>query len=75
MKQFGLEQGYWTGDPCTCKNGKCSMSIANGATAFFDDEGGAFCERCGIIVRYERKKAAQRRERGQPTRRIMGLKE
>jgi hypothetical protein len=73
--EFGLEKGYWTGDPATCKNAKCSCSIHGGETAFFDDAGGSYCERCGIIVRYERKKAAQRKARGQPTRPIMGLKE
>ena len=75
MKEFGLEKGYWTGDSGTCKNRQCSCSINNGATAFFDDGGGAYCERCGVIVRYERKKAAQRKALGQETRHVLGLKE
>jgi hypothetical protein len=73
--EFGLDAGYWTTDSGTCKNGRCGTDLKAGATVFFDDAGGAYCERCGVVVRYERKRGAQRKAVGQTTRHVMGLKE
>ena len=56
-----------------CDDSKCDRIIATGDKAFTDGEGHLYCESCGLCIRYEAKKLAQRQELGIETRKIKGL--
>ena len=58
-----------------CDDLRCNRIINTGDKAFTDGEGHMYCESCGLCIRYEEKKLAQRQELGIETRRIIGLNE
>lgn len=53
----------WAEDESSCANQACRRKISRGDECFADSLGGvSYCQQCGIMLRYHRKKAGERGE-------------
>ena len=75
MANLPMVEGIWFKEDRICNDNKCDRIITDGDFYFTDPEGSIFCESCGLCIRYERKRAAQRKIDGELARPIIGLKE
>ena len=76
MANLPMVEGVWLKEEeRICDNSKCNRIVTDGDFYFTDTIGSIFCELCGPCVRYERTRAAQREQRKEPVRVIIGLKE
>ena len=75
MDSFPMAERIWLQGDRICDDKKCGRIITVGDFYFTDPKGSIFCESCGLCIRYERKRAAQRKENGEIARPIIGLKE
>lgn len=61
-KQYEILEGLWSGTATLCSDTKCGRMVVNGAKYFIDTNVDTiYCHACGLCLRYERKKAEQRK--------------
>jgi hypothetical protein len=58
-----LREMLWAGVDGVCKNKSCGRSITTGTNFFYDPLNDSdYCQQCGVMLRYHRKKALERGE-------------
>lgn len=59
--KFGMTPTWLNEDePVKCPADRCGRAIAPGESCFRDERGILYCDNCGKVMRYERKKEAER---------------
>lgn len=58
-----LRQQLWASEPTSCSNDICGRKIRRGDECFADVLSDAdYCQQCGVMLRYHRKKAGERND-------------
>ena len=73
-KKYGVSEAFCPSEENeSCRESKCGRPIKFMQKCFIDHNNGElYCNSCGLVVRYERKKAQERINRGLPEIKING---